>query len=248
MTTIKDRVLQIAENKGISKEKFFKDLDLSYANFKGVQKRSALSSDSIVKILSKHNTVNSEWLLTGEGPMLKEIGIKKTLKQLTKKAKERRKEIDKSGVEYQIHPSKTDTIQSSQMIPLYELDAVAGIIPVMENIENQTPIDHVYIPNAPKCDGALYATGDSMYPLLKSGDILAFKIITDFLNDVFFGEMYILFIEVAGDLFRTVKFVHKGENKEHFKLVSQNKHHQDKEVHISKVKAMAQVKASIRLH
>lgn len=171
-------------------------------------------------IFNKCEYLNPEWLLTGKGNMLKT----------------------------QSFPMKTDKIEDQQMIPLYDLEAVAGVIPVITDIDNQTPIDHIYIPNAPKCDGAMHANGDSMYPLLKSGDILAFKIITDFVNDVFFGEMYILFIEVAGDLFRTVKFVHKGEDKEHIKLVSQNKHHQDKEIHLSKIRAMAQVKASIRIH
>lgn len=192
-------------------------------------------------IISKCDFIDANWLLTGKGKMLKD-NYREASKQSQKTP------IKEENIEYQIHPSKTDKIENTQMIPLYELDAVAGVIPVIDDIQNQTPIDHIYIPNAPKCDGAMYASGDSMYPLLKSGDILAFKIITDLVNDVFFGEMYILFIEVAGDLFRTVKFVHKGEDKDHFKLVSQNQHHQDKEVHISKIHAMAQVKASIRLH
>ncbi|MDV3898788.1 DNA-binding protein [Elizabethkingia anophelis] len=73
MSNIKDRVLQIAEYKNISKELFFKELGLSYANFKGIQKKSALGSDAIDIILSKHNDISTEWLVLGKGDMLNNI-------------------------------------------------------------------------------------------------------------------------------------------------------------------------------
>ncbi|MDM1057895.1 S24 family peptidase [Myroides odoratimimus] len=71
MTTIKDRVLQIAEYYGIKKELFFKELELSYANFKGKQKESALSSDAIDKILTKYPNISTNWLVKGEGEIEK---------------------------------------------------------------------------------------------------------------------------------------------------------------------------------
>lgn len=69
MSNIKERVLLIAESKGINKTSFFKDLGLSYANFKGIQKTSSLSSDAIVTILSRYPDVNPSWLVTGKGEM-----------------------------------------------------------------------------------------------------------------------------------------------------------------------------------
>lgn len=72
MSNIKERVLLIAESKGISKTEFFKELGLSYANFKGVQKQSALSSDAIDTILSKHPDINPSWLIIEEGDMYRE--------------------------------------------------------------------------------------------------------------------------------------------------------------------------------
>lgn len=74
MSNIKERVLLIAEHEGIRKVDFFKDLGLSYANFKGMQKGSALSSDSIVMILSKYPNIDPEWLVTGNGDMLRTTG------------------------------------------------------------------------------------------------------------------------------------------------------------------------------
>jgi len=72
MTNIKERVLLISESKGIHKVEFFKGLGLSYANFKGVQKNSALGSDAIATILTTYQDVSPEWLISGVGEMLKE--------------------------------------------------------------------------------------------------------------------------------------------------------------------------------
>jgi len=69
MSNIKERVLQIAESKKIRKTDFFKELGLSYANFKGMQKNTGLNSDAVVTILSKHTDINPTWLIIGEGRM-----------------------------------------------------------------------------------------------------------------------------------------------------------------------------------
>ncbi|WP_293925207.1 hypothetical protein [Sphingobacterium sp. UBA6320] len=71
MSGIKERVLLIAESKGINKAVFFEELGLSYANFKGVQKYSALSSDTMVIILNKYVDISPVWLLMGIGEMYK---------------------------------------------------------------------------------------------------------------------------------------------------------------------------------
>lgn len=69
--TIKERVLHIAEEKGLSKVAFFKELGLSYANFKGPQMRSSLSADALVVVLHKYPEISPAWLLLGEGVMLR---------------------------------------------------------------------------------------------------------------------------------------------------------------------------------
>ncbi len=74
MKTIKERVLQIAEYKGFSKEKFFKKIGMTYGNFKGSAKKTPLNSDAVAKILTNFPEINPLWLLTGEGEMLKQGG------------------------------------------------------------------------------------------------------------------------------------------------------------------------------
>lgn len=81
-TNIKERVLQITDYKGVSKERFFENLGVTYGNFKGKAKEKALSSDILAKIVSSNPDINPEWLLTGHGKMLKVETVKNEAKNL----------------------------------------------------------------------------------------------------------------------------------------------------------------------
>ena len=65
-TFIKERVLLIAKEKGISYEKFCEGIGMTYGSFKGDQKKSSLNSDAIERIMSKYTDVDLHWLVTGE--------------------------------------------------------------------------------------------------------------------------------------------------------------------------------------
>ena len=108
-------------------------------------------------------------------------------------------------------------------------------------------LNFIHIPNLPKCDGAIYIVGDSMYPLLKSGDIVLYKQLGD-INDIFWGDMYLLSIDIDGEEYVTVKYIQKSDREGYVKLVSQNPHHADKDVAINRIRAIALVKASIRMN
>jgi phage repressor protein C with HTH and peptisase S24 domain len=44
-----------------------------------------------------------------------------------------------------------------------------------QDLMNLKELEQILIPHLPKCDGAFYVTGDGMYPLLKSGDLVLYK-------------------------------------------------------------------------
>lgn len=72
ISTIKERILQIPEIKGVTKQKFFKDIGMSYGNFTGKSKETPLNSNAIGIISTIYPDINLKWLLTGEGSMIKE--------------------------------------------------------------------------------------------------------------------------------------------------------------------------------
>ena len=189
------------------------------------------SFEVIDDILSTYKQVNARWLVSGEGEVMG--GKKHTL-------------VSDSDIKYR---SNIKTNKFAESIPLYNLEATAGIVSLFEDHKHNNPIDYIQVPNLPKCDGAIYITGDSMYPLLKSGDIVIYKEIKDVANGIYYGEMYIISINLDGDEFVSVKFLQKSDKGEDYvKLVSENKHHQPKDIAIKSIRALALVKASIRIN
>lgn len=71
LAPIKQRVLEIPIIKGITKKKFFEDLEVSSSNFRTNSLKSEVGGDVIAKILSIHDDISSEWLLLGIGEPLK---------------------------------------------------------------------------------------------------------------------------------------------------------------------------------
>ncbi len=142
----------------------------------------------------------------------------------------------------------TDRVLSVQSVPLYDVEATAGLVPLFADKADFDPIDYIHIPNLPKCDGAIYVVGDSMYPLLKSGDIVLYKQINDIEDNILWGEMYLLSLDIDGDEYVMVKYIQKSDKAGYIRLVSQNVHHADKDIELSRIKALAFVKASVRIN
>lgn len=232
-STIKERILEYTDRKGLSKEKFFSELGVTYGNFKGKAKEKSLSSDVLAKIVTKYTDINTDWLLTGNGKMLKE-------------------EITSSSTSpIQIYGNRKtkDAIIQVQEVPFYDgLEATMGLQSLFESGKPSETLETIKIPNLPKCDGAISVTGDSMYPLLKSGDIVLYKQTT--VENIFFGEMYLLSVKIdEWEEYVTVKYVQKSEKGEGYvKLVSQNQHHQPKDISLNNIAAIAMIKASIRFN
>ena len=55
-------------------------------------------------------------------------------------------------------------------------------------------------------------------------------------------------VNMVYSMYVTVKYIQKSDRAGYVKLVSQNQHHADKDVEISRIRAIALVKASIRMN
>lgn len=166
-----------------------------------------------------------DWILTGDGPMLNEERI----------------QPDHTFV------LSTDRKLDIQDIPLYDLSATAGIMAIFNDL-SITPEDYLRVPNLPPVDGAIYVRGESMTPLLKSGDIIIYKKLALSMDSLLWGQIYLLSFEAGGDTFTVVKYIQKSEDPEHIRLVSHNAHFEPKDIPLSSIRALAIVKASITFH
>lgn len=143
-----------------------------------------------------------------------------------------------------IHNPKTPDAMKDRSVVLYDITAAANLRTLLAN-KHQFVMGRIQIPSIPVCDGALYISGDSMYPILKSGDIVGFKEMNSFSN-VIYGEMYLVSFDIDGDEYLAVKYVNRSEQEGCIKLVSYNPHHEPMDVPFASIQAMAIVKFSIR--
>lgn len=158
--------------------------------------------------------------------------------------------VQENIIEYQTEVKKyllrTDALKSHQAIPLYNIEAAASVISVFDNFSADQIIDYIDIPNVPGCDGAVVVRGDSMYPILKSGDLVGYKVINDLKNNIFWGEIHLISLDLEGDTHILLKYIQKSKRKGYVTLVSHNTNHQDKEIKLSSIRSLALIKVSIR--
>lgn len=225
------RLQQFIETKEISKYRFYQNTGLSNGS---LDKGENIGSDKCEKILYAYPELNPDWLLTGRGSMLKE--------EYTQPMEAK----DTPQIQILHHPKVADKVIEQQSIPVYDVEAAANLKTVFDN-KTQNILGEITMPNIPRCDGAIYVRGDSMYPLLKSGDIVGYKEIFNFEN-VIYGEMYIVAYDIEGDEYVCVKYVNHSERDGYIKLVSYNPHHDPKDIPVERINAMALVKFSIRMN
>ena len=151
-----------------------------------------------------------------------------------------------SGEVQMIHNPKTAEAMDDRSVTLYDITAAANLKTLLTN-KQQYMVGKIQIPSIPLCDGAVYISGDSMYPILKSGDIIGYKEISSF-DNVIYGEIYLVSFMIDGDEYLAVKYVNRSEKEGYLKLVSYNTHHEPMDIPFASINAMAIVKFSIRRH
>lgn len=218
-----ERVKLIRKELGLTQEQLAQRLGVGKAALSMIETGKTGLSTRNRNILVQELNVNPEWLESGHGEMFN------------------------AKPDLQTFMLRTDSSLPMQSVPLFSIEGTAGLVPLFNNQADIKPVNFIHIPNLPKCDGAIYIAGDSMYPLLKSGDIVLYKQLQN-IEDIFWGDMYLLSIEIDGEEYITVKYIQKSDRAGYVKLVSQNPHHADKDVAIDRIRALALVKASIRMN
>lgn len=223
ISPIKQRILFYADKIGISKREFYSRIGVSRGT---LEAKTGITEDVLTKFFATYPEVSIRWVMTGEGEMLNSA---------------RPVAVD------QRFSLKTDRNLTSQDIPLYDFDASAGLVAIFNN-HNIQPEDFLRIPNLPPVDGAIYVRGESMSPLLKSGDIVMYKKKELSLDSILWGEIYLLSFDYDGDSYTAVKYIRKADDPDKIRLASFNPSFAPKDIPLSSVTALALVKASLTFH
>jgi len=149
--SINERIQRlIADFENGNQKAFSTKLGIAASSLNGIvgARQSDPSSKILNRILDVYSNVNAEWLLMGREPMIKQGN------PIVYSENDNFDSIEDDGI--RIFSLKTDNKRSMQRIPLYDFEAVAGLVPLFKDTSKQVPIDYIQIPNLPKCDGAIY--------------------------------------------------------------------------------------------
>ena len=145
---------------------------------------------------------------------------------------------------------KYSEIEKENYIPLFPDSFMNNFTYFLNNQDEITPIDYLYIPyslqNLFQSEGALRVRGDSMYPILKPNDVIIFNKHPIKNEDILFGEIYLISLKLGQqEIVSLSRLQHAEYDEESIKLVFDNPRYQSKDISIEKINAMALVKASI---
>ncbi len=230
---IKKRLLQIADSMGLSIRSFEIACGLQRGNISNMTDDSAIGSDKLTKIIDSFPFIDSEWILTGKGSMIKDNVDKSSLKK-----GEAFKLINESVVPVAT-PAPADT---NEGIPLIPVSAIAGFGQGDLSTVLEYECERYFVPLFKGAEFLITVRGSSMYPKYSNGDVVACKKVS---LDTFFqwNKVYVIDSEQGA----LVKRIRKGKDEEHITLVSENDKYEPFEIHRNEIRSLAIVIGVIRL-
>lgn len=134
-------------------------------------------------------------------------------------------------------------VAAEPQIPYYNIDVTASAFPVFAD-EREEPEYFISIPAFKDCDFAVPIYGDSMYPKIKNGHIVAVKEVKN-KAIILYGEIYL----VITDDYRTVKYIRKHPSeKEMILLCSENPAFDDVEIPLDSILRLFKVRGQISIN
>lgn len=149
METVKDRLMQFLESRGISKSEFSRRMGLSNAYIGSMRK--SMPSDKVSRLMELFPELNREWLLYGEGSMLKNE---------------------------ETAPKNPTNHRDRRTVPLLPVEAYAGNLSAVSDGVMPYECEQIEAP-VKGCDFAIRTVGNSMTPEIESGTILYLAKIND---------------------------------------------------------------------
>lgn len=227
-----------------NKAQFAKMLGVSPQTISAWLARNTFDSELIY---TKCRYLNADWLLTGEGKMLKtstsgadEASCPEEKERKTKKSGEKQRKSEKNSE----CSSRIQKLPEGSMvgIPLIPTSAMAGAFTSDVSIM-EYECEHYIIPDFKGADFLIRVKGDSMQPTYYSGDLVACQKIP--MNDIFFqwNKTYVLDTNQGA----IIKRVLPGKDDDHICIISDNEKYPPFELEKSYLHAIALVRGIIRL-
>ena len=133
METIGTRLRLMRKQLNLTQEQLAQRLGIGKAALSMIETGKAGLSNRNKNILVQDFNANPEWIENGTGKMFN------------------------AEPNLTAYSHRTDKALPLQSVPLYSIEGTAGLVPLFTNNANIEPINHIHIPNLPKCDGVSLA-------------------------------------------------------------------------------------------
>ena len=185
---------------------------------KQIKNEASIGSDLLEKIISTYSDLNLNWLITGEGLMLK-------------------------GPEQKEEPVANFASTHGEGIPLVSMEVAAGFGNWDFAITDQNIEARYVVPDFNGIDFMIRVKGSSMYPKYSSGDIIACRKLNDS-KFIQWNKCHVIATREQGLLVKRLK---KGSVEKNILAISDNKEYDPFEIPMDEVTGIALVIGVIRL-
>ena len=226
---IKQKILLYLSKMGVSPYEFYKKSGVT----RGIlTQNNGINEDNLSRFLAYATDVNPNWLLTGQGEMLKPNASEGTPPA-------------PDGTDGRAIPNDKDTHnfritqEIGKGIPYFDVDFIGGFSEVF-NDQTTLPACNIIVPGFEKATLWCNVTGRSMEPKINPGDIIALRECS--ISDIQYGEIY----AVVLDTLRTIKIIRKGSSEDSLRFVPINiGSYDEQEFSISRIRRIFEVVGSI---
>nr|WP_288795937.1 S24 family peptidase [uncultured Bacteroides sp.]DAK77794.1 MAG TPA: Repressor protein CI [Caudoviricetes sp.] len=187
--TVLQRIRKIINLYSVSDRRFAEAIGLAQTTMSSLFSRGSEPNVSIVKsILNVYTDISPIWLLTGEGEMLKS------------------------------EPTIIKPQPKQQNVIKY-FPTVSGSMGGVEFLDDPNEsYDDIILPGFSECKYAINAYGDSMHPVIKSGQVVILMEWTESFID--WGRIYLV---VTKSGYRIIKYLKPSDNADAIRCESENK-------------------------
>jgi repressor LexA len=213
-----DRLKQYIEFKGLILNAFDKTIGTSNGYIgKQIKNGASIGTDIIEKIICIYSDLNLEWLITGDGNMLKN-----------------KEEIIFKAIKVASH---------QKGVSLINMEVAAGFGNPGFNITEQDVQALYVVPDFSEVDFMIRVKGSSMYPKYSSGDIIACRKIRES-KFIQWNKCYVIATQEQGVL---VQRIRQSEKPNSLLAVSDNKEYQAFDIPLDEISGIALIVGVIRL-
>lgn len=241
MCKILPRIQQIADNEGIK----IGAIERAIGASKGVLSRAIANGTDIQSkwlqaIIENYPRYSGEWLLTGEGDMLKSPASPPAALEAKPKL------ITAAGGQESVLDSFTEVMRKTpHAIPLVSVKAVGGFANEHFAISESDVLSYYVIPKFQflQVDFMIEVIGDSMIPHLYPGDIIACSVIHN-PNFIQWNQPHLLATREQGLIVKRIK---KSSDKDCLLAVSENSDYEPIDIPKDEITGIARVVGVIHL-